>query len=72
MTERIKSYLVEFGIPLLMLISALSVAQYQLTQKETIENHNADIQAIKSDQREFYSLLLDVRCQQEPTDRRCK
>ena len=72
MPERLKSLFTQFGIPILMLFSALSVAQYQLTQKETISAHNLDIQRLEAQQTATYELLLDVRCQQDPNDRRCK
>jgi hypothetical protein len=72
MAERVRNFLYQFALPILVFISALSVAQYQLTQKETIEKHNADIQRLESKQEATYSLLLDVACRQEPLDRRCK
>ncbi len=72
MADRVRNFLFQFGVPLLVFFSALSVAQYQLTQKETISQHNADIQRLESKQEATYSLLLDVACRQEPTDRRCR
>lgn len=72
MTDRAKSLLVQFAIPLVMLIAALSVAQYKLGQKEDASAHQTDIQRLEARQDAMYSLLLDVRCQQEPNDRRCK
>ena len=72
MTDRAKSLFFQFVIPAAMLIAALSVAQYKLEQKEDASAHAADIQRLQSQQEATYSLLLDVRCQQEPNDRRCK
>lgn len=72
MTERVKTFFVQFGIPLLMLFSALSVAQYQLTQKEDTSSHRVDVLRLEARQSATYELLLDVRCQQMPSDRRCK
>jgi hypothetical protein len=72
MPERLKSLFVQFGIPILMLVSALSVAQYKLDRKEDASDHAADVQRLQSQQEATYQLLLDVRCQQEPNDRRCK
>lgn len=72
MTARMKSLLIEVGIPLLMLASALGVAEYRIDKKEDASDHALDIQKLQSQQEATYSLLLDVRCQQEPNDRRCK
>lgn len=72
MTDRAKSLVIQFAIPLAMLIAALSVAQYKLEKKEDASDHAADVHRLQSQQEATYSLLLDVRCQQEPNDRRCK
>lgn len=72
MPERLKSVLTTFIVPLLVLASAWGVLQYKVDKKEDVSLHNLDIQRLESRQNEMYSLLLDVRCQQEPNDRRCK
>ena len=72
MTERAKSILTQFAIPLLILAASWGVLQYKVEKKEDASAHSADIQRLESRQDAMYSLLLDVRCQQEPADRRCK
>ena len=72
MTDRAKSFLVSFGIPLLMLAFALGAAQWQLNAKEDAATHKEDIQRLEAQQNAAYSLLLDMRCEQKPDDRRCK
>ena len=72
MTERVKSFLAQFAIPALLLASAWGVLQYKVDKKEDASSHAADVQELQSQQEATYSLLLDVRCQQEPNDRRCK
>ena len=70
--ERIKSFLATFAIPALLLASAWGVLQYRVEKKEDTSTHNADIQRLESRDEAIYDLLLDVRCQQQPNDRRCK
>lgn len=72
MTDRAKSLLTQFLIPALLLASAWGVLQYKVDKKEDAASHSADVQRLESRQDAMYSLLLDVRCQQEPNDRRCK
>lgn len=72
MTDRAKSLLTQFAIPLLVLAASWGVLQYKVDKKEDAATHAADIQRLEARQDAMYSLLLDVRCQQEPNDRRCK
>ena len=72
MTDRAKSLLAQFAVPLLVLASMWGVLQYKVEKKEDASAHASDIQRLQSQQEAMYSLLLDVRCQQEPNDRRCK
>lgn len=72
MSDRTKSLLISFGVPLLLFAFALGAAEYKLNQKEDAATHAADIQRLEARQAESYSLLLDMRCESKPSDRRCK
>lgn len=71
MTERIKSFLVTFAIPLLAFAAALGAAEFRIQSKESAAEHALDIQKLESRQKAAYDLLLDMRCETKPTDRRC-
>ena len=51
---------------------AWGAATAELKQKENIADHQADVRQLKEEQNAAYSLLLDMRCEQKPNDRRCK
>ena len=72
MPARIKTLLIEFGIPLLLFASALGAAEYKLSQKEDMAVHAADVQRIELKQEAQMALLLDTFCAVKPNDRRCK
>lgn len=72
MPARLKTLLIEFGVPLLLFAFALGAAEYKLSEKEDSSIHAADIQRLESRDKAQMELLLDTFCAVKPADRRCK
>lgn len=82
MTERIKSLLATYAVPIILALMALGAAQLELRQKESERDHAIDIQRVEAKARddvqilkardeELYTLQLDILCAVKPKDRRC-
>lgn len=72
MTERIKGFLVTFAVPLLMLAAALGAAEFRIQSKEDQAKHDLDVAQLRALDKATYELVLDMRCESKPSDRRCK
>ena len=72
MSERIKSFLITFAVPLLMLAAALGAAELRIQAKEDQAKHDLDVAQLWAWDKATYELVLDMRCETKPTDRRCK
>ena len=72
MTERVRNILSVWGIPVALFLMAMGAAQLELRLKEDQSEHDLDVERLQARDAEVYTLLLDIRCEQKPTDRRCK
>lgn len=83
MPARLKSLLLEYAPLIVLTLIWFGAAKYQLGQKEDASAHQLDVQKIEAETSKgdqalqdrfnvLYNLVLDMRCEQKPNDRRCK
>lgn len=68
---RIEQWVMYLLIPVFAAAISYGAQSVRLEQKETREEHSTDIARLHARNEEIMSLLLDVRCEQNPHDRRC-
>ena len=52
--------------------SKVSTSDYRVDMQRIENNHTRDVQRLEARDSAVFTLLLDMRCDQKPSDRRCK